>query len=160
VVHADIADAAELGPAITGRDAVVTVIGNRGRGPTTVQADTTASIVAAMRDTGTRRLVCVSSSGLSTTGDDPLTRVLVKPILRRVLRHGFADMRAMQEIVRASSLEWTMVVGSARHRSTQSARFARDPRNRLGQQLSPTMRPITTIVRDMRGTQSQTTTKP
>jgi hypothetical protein len=34
------------------------------------------------------------------TGDGPLTRTIVKPILGRVLRHGFTDMRGMEEIVR------------------------------------------------------------
>lgn len=97
------------GPAIAGRDAVLTAIGPRGRGPTTVQTDTTRTIVAAMRDAGVRRLVCVSNSGMYTDGDGPLTRALVKPMLRRLLRHGFADMRAMEDVVRSSGLEWTIL---------------------------------------------------
>jgi len=94
---------------IAGRDAVLTAIGYRGRGPTTVQTDTTRSIIEAMREAGVRRLICVSNSGMHTTGDDPLTKALVKPILRRVLRHGFADMRGMEAVVLDSDLEWTIV---------------------------------------------------
>jgi hypothetical protein len=50
-----------------------------------------------------------SASGMHTTGDGPLTRALVKPILQRVLRHGFADMLGMEEVVRASGLDWTIL---------------------------------------------------
>lgn len=109
VVTADIAVADQLVPAVAGRDAVLTAIGPRGRGPTTVQADTTTSIIAAMRAAGVRRLVCVSNSGMHTDGDGPLTRALVKPILRGALRHGFADMRRMEELVAASGLDWTIL---------------------------------------------------
>jgi putative NADH-flavin reductase len=107
VVIADITN--PLAPAITGRDAVLTAIGPRGRGPTTVHTDTTTSIIEAMRDADVRRLICVSNSGMHTTGDGPLTRAFVKPILRGVLRHGFADMLRMEEVVRASGLDWTIL---------------------------------------------------
>ena len=52
---------------------MLTAIGPAGRGPTTVQTDSTAAIVAAMRQTG----------------------------VRRVLRHGFADMRGGMQVSRA-----------------------------------------------------------
>jgi putative NADH-flavin reductase len=94
---------------VAGRDAVLTAIGSTGGGPTTVQTDTTTGIVAAMRKTGVRRIVCVSSSGIHTAGDGPVARMIVKPIVRRFLRHSFADMRAMEEVVRRSGLAWTIL---------------------------------------------------
>ena len=109
VVTADVMDPDAIAPAIAGRDAVLTAIGAAGRGPTTVQTDSTAAIVAAMRQTGVRRLVCVSNSGMHTDGDGPFTKALVKPLLRRVLRHGFSDMRGMEDLVTATDLEWTIV---------------------------------------------------
>jgi putative NADH-flavin reductase len=110
VVVADVMDPGAIGPLLAGHDAVVTAIGPReGRAPTTVQADSTASIVAAMRHHGPRRLVVVSNSGMVTDGDGPVSRLLAKPILRRVLRHTWADMRRMEGVVRASELDWTIV---------------------------------------------------
>lgn len=109
VLTADLADPEEIVSAVAGRDAVLTAIGSGGGGPTTVQTDTTTSIVAAMRKTGVQRLVCVSSSGIYTAGDGPVTRMIVKPIVRRLLRHSFADMRGMEEVVRASGLAWTIM---------------------------------------------------
>lgn len=109
VVTADVMDQDAIAPAIAGRDAVLTAIGPAGRGPTTVQTDSTAAIVAAMRQTGVRRLVCVSNSGMHTDGDGPFTKALVKPMLRRMLRHGFADMRGMEDLVAAADLDWTVI---------------------------------------------------
>ncbi|MBN6057933.1 SDR family oxidoreductase [Nonomuraea sp. RK-328] len=109
VVRADVMDPAAIRPAVAGRDAVVSAIGPRGRGPTTVCADATASIIEAMEAEGTDRLVVVSASGFVREGDGPLTRLVAKPILTRVLRHAFADMRRMEDLVRASMLDWTIV---------------------------------------------------
>jgi putative NADH-flavin reductase len=110
VVTANVMDLDAIGPVVAGRDAVVTTIGSReGRKPTTVQSDSTASIVTAMRHQGTRRLVVVSNSGMFTEGDGPLSRLVVKPILRRLLRHAWADMRRMEYIVRDSELDWTIM---------------------------------------------------
>jgi putative NADH-flavin reductase len=109
VVEADVMDPDAIASSIAGRDAVLTAIGPNGRGPTTVQTDSTTAIIAAMNETGVRRLVCVSNSGMHTDGDGRLTKALVKPLLRRLLRHGFADMRGMEDLVAVSGLDWTVV---------------------------------------------------
>ncbi|MET8386060.1 NAD(P)-binding oxidoreductase [Streptosporangium canum] len=59
---------------------------------------------------GRGRPVAVSASGaFIDDGDGPLTRLIVKPLLQRVLRHPFADTRAMEEEIRATDLAWTIV---------------------------------------------------
>jgi putative NADH-flavin reductase len=111
VQRADVMDPAAIGAAIAGRDAVLSVVGSReGRAPTTVCADSASAIIAAMREHGTSRLVVVSNSGMHVDeADGPMTRRVVKPMLARLLRHGFADMRRMEELVIASGLDWTIV---------------------------------------------------
>jgi putative NADH-flavin reductase len=111
VVSADVMDPAAIGPAIAGREAVVSTIGSRDRrAPSTVCADSAVSIIQAMKAQGVRRLVVVSASGMHIDdGDGPLTRLVAKPILRTVLKHPFADMRRMEDLVRASGLEWTIL---------------------------------------------------
>ncbi|MER5421689.1 NAD(P)-dependent oxidoreductase [Streptosporangium roseum] len=57
-----------------------------------------------------RRLVAVSAGGaFIDDGDGPVTRLIVKPLLQRVLRHPFADTRAMEEEIRDTGLAWTVV---------------------------------------------------
>ncbi|MBN6034703.1 NAD(P)-dependent oxidoreductase [Amycolatopsis sp. 195334CR] len=110
VVEADTMDPAAIEPAVAGADAVISALGTRnGRGPTTVCTDGATSIVRAMTAAGTRRLVVVSAAGLAKDNDDPFTRVLVKPIVQRMLRHPFADMTRMEALVRASDLDWTII---------------------------------------------------
>jgi putative NADH-flavin reductase len=110
VVTADVMDPDAIGPVVSGRDAVVTAIGSReGRTPTSVQTDSAASIVTAMRNRSTRRLVVVSNSGMFTDGDGPMSRLVAKPILRRMLKHPWADMQRMEDVVRDSGLDWTII---------------------------------------------------
>ncbi len=108
-VVADVLDPESTGPVIAGADVVVTAIGSRDRGPTTVQAETTAGIVLAMKAQGVRRLIVVSNSGMTVDDQDTVvSRYLVKPLLGRLLKHPWADMAEMEKIVRGSGLDWTI----------------------------------------------------
>jgi putative NADH-flavin reductase len=110
VVIADVMDPATIVEAVTGTDAVVSAIGTRdGRAPTTVCADSSRSIVEAMHKAGTRRLVVVSGTGPFDEGEGPGMRYILKPIGRLFLKNVFADFVAMEETVRASGLDWTIV---------------------------------------------------
>ena len=109
VVRADFDEDGVIEDAVRGADIVVSALGTRGRGPTSVCTDGMGAAIAAMRRTGVRRLLVVSAAGLPGEGDDALLRWLVKPILQRVLRHHYADLRRMEELVRASGLDWTIV---------------------------------------------------
>ncbi|GAB3458361.1 SDR family oxidoreductase [Streptomonospora sediminis] len=107
--RADVTDAGALAPLLAGRDAVVSALGHRGSGPATICATAARSTTAAMAEAGVARLVVVSAAGMFTDGDGPITRMVAKPILQRVLRENFADMHAMEATVRASGLDWTIV---------------------------------------------------
>jgi putative NADH-flavin reductase len=109
VVTADVLKPAEIGPAVSGRDAVISALGARDRGPSTICRDGVRSIIEAMETAGARRLLVVSNSGMHRAGDGFFTARVVKPILIRLLREGYADMQAMEDRVLASSLEWTIV---------------------------------------------------
>ena len=102
VVQADVMDPEAITPAVAAADAVVSALGPRGTAPTTVCSDGIRSIIRAMDKTGVRRLVAVSANGAFVEeGDGPVTRLIAKPILRRLLRHGFADLRRMEQEIRA-----------------------------------------------------------
>lgn len=110
VVRADPMDADAVTPAVKGADAVVSALGPRRGGPVTVISEAAHAVLAAMRATGVRRLVIVSANGAYfDRGDDLISRRLVKPILQRVLREGFADLYRMEDLVRASDTDWTIM---------------------------------------------------
>lgn len=110
VITADVMDPAAITPAVAGADAVLTAIGPRGTGPTTVSADSVSSIIQAMGKAEVRRLLAVSGSIVADAGESPYLRYLIKPIARRTfLRYVSADMRAAEQEIRASDLDWTIV---------------------------------------------------
>lgn len=110
VVRADVMDPAAITPAVAGADAVLTAVGPRGAGPTTVIRDSAGSIVAAMEKSGVRRLLALSGSIVTDEGESAYLRYLIKPLARRTfLRHVCADMRAAEAEVEASELDWTIV---------------------------------------------------
>ncbi|WP_440902769.1 NAD(P)-dependent oxidoreductase, partial [Actinosynnema sp.] len=99
---ADPLDPEALAPAFAGADAVVSAIGPRSaRKPTSVLVDSATSAIAAMRLAGVRRLLVVSSSATTESGDTPMVAALVTPLLRSVFRHAWADVSAMEPVVRA-----------------------------------------------------------
>ncbi|WP_418958283.1 NAD(P)-dependent oxidoreductase [Streptomyces tritici] len=110
VVRADVMDPAAITEAVTGRDGVVSALGPRGTGETTVCSDGARSIITALRAAGGRRLVVVTASGhVVDEGDGPFTRSVVKPVVGRFLRHAFADFVRTEAAVRASGLDWTLM---------------------------------------------------
>ncbi|MEV5721435.1 NAD(P)-binding oxidoreductase [Amycolatopsis mediterranei] len=105
VVVAGFQDHEKLAAAVEGRDAVISAVGSRDRGPATVCVDGARAAIEA----GAKRLLVVSAGGMHTEGDGFFTRSLVKPLLNQVLKHGWADMLAMEAVVEATGLDWTIV---------------------------------------------------
>lgn len=114
VVRADVTSGAGLGQAIAGCDAVASVLGAPfSRRPITVYSEGTRAIVAGMDEAGCKRLV-VASAGLTyppPKGFGFFTDRVILPFIRNVVgRTLYADMRAMEELLRERpDLEWTVV---------------------------------------------------
>lgn len=111
VVPGDVLAPASLDPAFDAADAVISALGiGYRRHVTTVYSAGTANVLAAMARAGVRRLVCVSTAGLTLSGDSSLLhRMVLQHILHRLLRNPYADMSRMEELVRASEADWTIV---------------------------------------------------
>lgn len=117
VAVADVMRPDSIRDAVAGRDAVVSTIGpsrrreeRKSTAASPVSTDSARSITTAMQATGSsRRLVVVSGTGAFTEGDGPLMRYVLKPIAWRFLGDAFADFQTMEDVVRASGLDWTVV---------------------------------------------------
>jgi putative NADH-flavin reductase len=93
----------ELRGAMPGHDAVLSVLGSRGLGPTTLLGDGARATVAAMQATGIRRLLVVSVAMLFENAG------AVAAVLRRTLLRNIAeDSAEMERIVTSSGLDWTI----------------------------------------------------
>src|SRR5207302_3770754 len=124
VVSADLAtpDPAALESAIQGADAVLSGLGPRSNSDAGIAAEGTHSIVVAMQATGVRRIVVVSAAPVGTVtsphrpepprydpGDGFFMRHLFGPFAKAAFGKVYADLAAMEDILRDSGLDWTAV---------------------------------------------------
>ncbi|MFK0112339.1 NAD(P)-dependent oxidoreductase [Streptomyces sp. NPDC091217] len=114
VVGADVHDPSAVARAVAGQDAVISALGvPYGRSPVTVYSEGITHIAQAMTKHGVRRLVCVSSTvlfGVPAPGETFFFRKVLEPLIARTMgRTVYDDMRRMEEIVRESDHEWTVV---------------------------------------------------
>lgn len=131
VARGDVTHPASIEAVVVGADAVVSALGvGRSRSPTMLYSAGIASVIAAMRVVGVRRLLAVSAAGFAVDANDTLAlRLVVKPLLKRVLRHPYADMGRMEEAIVRSDLDWTLIrparltdrPGSGRYRTAVGA---------------------------------------
>jgi putative NADH-flavin reductase len=114
VVTGDAMDAASVSAAIAGQDAVLSTLGVPfGKEPITIYSVGTGNIVSGMTEHGVRRLACVSSSAVDVH-PDPSESWLFEKVLQPYVVNGigkttYDDMRAMEAILAASELDWTVV---------------------------------------------------
>ncbi|SCG49069.1 NAD(P)-dependent oxidoreductase [Micromonospora inositola] len=124
VVAADLAtaDPTTLRAAVEGADAVLSGLGPRSAADAGIATRGTRAVIEAMTTGGVRRIVVVSAAPVGTVpspgrphpprrdpGDGPLMRYLLGPAIRRVLRRHYADLALMEEVLRDSGLDWTVV---------------------------------------------------
>ncbi|AUX27793.1 NADH-flavin reductase [Sorangium cellulosum] len=105
-LRGDIMDGEQVSRAVAGHDAVLSALGARGLGPTRVYSGGAGNILRAMKEHGVRRLIAVTAAGLCANLRGALWfRLLVKPLLR----NAYSDMERMEEAVRNSDVDWTLV---------------------------------------------------
>src|SRR5213593_4490004 len=123
-VVADLAapDPATLESAVRGADAVLSALGPRSAAEAGVAWQGTRAIVAAMKATGVLRIVVVSAAPIGTVpspgrphppkydpGDVFFMRHLFSPLGKAALRKHYADLALMEDVLRDSGLDWTVV---------------------------------------------------
>ncbi|MGH9882399.1 MAG: NAD(P)-dependent oxidoreductase, partial [Pyrinomonadaceae bacterium] len=115
-------DPATLRSAIEGTDAVLSGLGARSAADVGVATRGTQALVEAMRSAEVRRIVVVSAAPIGTVpsparphppkydpGDGFFMRHLLAPLTKLVLREHYADLARMEDVVRDSGTDWTVV---------------------------------------------------
>jgi putative NADH-flavin reductase len=116
------ADPATLESAVKGAGAVLSGLGPRSNADTGVARQGTRVIIRAMRATAVRRIVVVSAAPIGTVpspgrpnppkydpGDGFFMRHLFGPLTKAALRKHYADLARMEDDLRHSELDWTVV---------------------------------------------------
>src|SRR5215211_2558802 len=108
VLQGNALEASSLEAAVAGQDAVLSVLGTRSRGPTTLFSESTHNLISAMDKHGVRRLVCITGVG---AGDSKghvgfLYDRIIRPF---VVRNQYEDKERQEEMLKGSGLEWVIV---------------------------------------------------
>jgi putative NADH-flavin reductase len=124
VVRQDLAtpDPEVLTAALRDVDAVISAVGPHRAAQAGIVASATAAITHAMDCAGVRRLVVISAAPVGVVpsthrpqpprydpGDDTLMRYLLSPLIRRIFGRLYIDLAAMEDLLRAGSLDWTAI---------------------------------------------------
>lgn len=114
VVAADVHHASAVDHAIEDADVVLSTLGVPfTRKPITVYSDGIRTITTAMSQHGIKRVVAVSSSATEphhhADGGFLLNRVLQPMVTATIGKTTYADMRRMEQHLRDSDLEWTIM---------------------------------------------------
>jgi len=124
IVRVDLAAAAPeaLESAVAGADGVLSGLGPRSASEAGIASRGTRAIVQAMRATDVRRIVVVSAAPIGTVpspgrprppkhdpGDGFFMRHLLSPLTKAALRTRYGDLVLMDDLLRDSGLDWTVV---------------------------------------------------
>jgi uncharacterized protein YbjT (DUF2867 family) len=124
IVTADLArsDPHVLESAVAGADAVLSALGPHTNADAGIAAPGTAAIISAMRAAGVARIVAISASPVATTpspdrphpprhdpGDGFLMRQVGNRIAKTLFGKVYDDLARMEDVLRASGLDWTVL---------------------------------------------------
>ncbi len=116
------ADPETMSTAVQGADAVLSGLGARSAAEAGVASRGTRTLVQAMRATGVLRIVVVSAASVGTVaspgrpdppkhnpGDGFFMRHVAAPLAKAAFRRHYADLALMEDALRDSDLDWTVV---------------------------------------------------
>lgn len=106
----DVTDPEALLQAVEGRDAVLSALGPPGRRPVGIASAATGAILRAMDVGRVHRILVVSAApvGPSPQREGLLLRAVATPMIRMILRDGYADLALMEQALKDSGTEWTV----------------------------------------------------
>lgn len=109
VVQGEALDQASIERVVPGHDAILSALGPRGMGATTIYSQPARNVLEAMRTRGGRRFICIGSGGVED--DDPSFGFVYKHVVRPLLlRRVYEDVRRMEALLRENLwAEWTVV---------------------------------------------------
>jgi putative NADH-flavin reductase len=124
VVQGDILDPASTAAAIAGRDAVLSTVGPKGPGATTLFSEGVGNLINGMRLAGVRRLICISAVGVDPESRIAFPQSVLLPLLRVLLRGVWADALRMETALgQQVGLDWTAVRAPMLTNGPRTGRF-------------------------------------
>jgi putative NADH-flavin reductase len=112
IVQGELQNRAGIEQAVNGTDAVISLLGPRlgEDSKSSPLAQGTQNIIAAMKKSGVRRLIAVSTHSASAPNDMPDLRFkMLVSMIKTTMRPAYEEIVNVAQIVRDSDLDWTIV---------------------------------------------------
>jgi putative NADH-flavin reductase len=110
IVRGDVLIPANYGKELEGHDAIVSCLGIPKIKQTTLYSAGMRNIVNFMERSDLKRIICISSGALDIPPKSSfIMRFLLKNVLQKIYKPIYTDMRLMEEILKGSQLDWTIV---------------------------------------------------
>jgi putative NADH-flavin reductase len=110
VVKCDILEVGSLDSILPGKDAIVSAIGSGSLKETVVYSKGVENIIASMKIHGIKRAMFISASGLEVNPTHSfIVRFATRQILQRILKDMYADLMRMEDVIRRSDIDWTII---------------------------------------------------
>ena len=114
IVQGDVTEPFSFSDHYTGKDVVISAIGVSGGifgdRPTTLYSAGAKNILYEMGEASVRRVFFISASAVETSPVLPFfVRLVSKYIIQKLLKNMYADLLLMEQTVKASALDWTII---------------------------------------------------
>jgi len=110
VVKGDIMNTVMWEKHLQHQDVVISAIGKNTTKKTVLYSLGNKNLIGAMQRTGASRVFFISASGLEVNPThNVFVRFFTKYILQKILKNSFADLWRMEEIIKQSDLNWTIM---------------------------------------------------
>ncbi|MDB5156213.1 MAG: NAD-dependent epimerase/dehydratase family protein [Mucilaginibacter sp.] len=115
IVKGDIMQPDTFAHQLKGQQVVISALGVSGGSlfsdkPTTLYSQGNANLLKAMEQYGVKRICCISASALDVSPVIPwYVRLVAKYIIQKLLKHMYADLRRMEDLIKAGKADWTII---------------------------------------------------
>jgi putative NADH-flavin reductase len=114
IVRGDVMQRLSFSEHYSGKDAVISAIGVAGGlfgdQPTTLYSEGAKNIILEMKKAGILRVFVISASAVEISPRLPfIYRLAAKYVIRKLLKHMYADLLRMESAVKTSGLDWTIL---------------------------------------------------
>lgn len=139
IVKGDILLPDSIQDAFVNKDIVISAIGSNSKKQTTIYSRGALNIIKAMKDAGVTRCFFISASGLEVNPSfNFLLKWATRNILQRIFKEMYKDLIDMENIIRRTSLNWTIMRPPrlTNGRATGQCRFSVNKYLEQGKQIS------------------------
>ena len=110
IVQGDVLNPQTFEHLFFGIDIVVSCLGSRNREPTTIYSQGVTNILTEMQKVNVTRIICLSAGAVVVPPNASFfMKFIIKNILQRLFKYSYVDMLKMENILKHSELNWTVI---------------------------------------------------